>query len=199
MFLLSFQAKGIALKNTKSCFPARLACCIKSRALKTKEARPVAQCHPQTDAHVICCSWGRRARGCWASALLGGWIRCRRPSRVAPGAAAAGSASCSLFSFALRASSLSCLLRAAPLGIYCVLARGDAQKAAMCPGGSGALGGSLLYKKEPGPPGAPLACPRASPPGSPAGAPAPAPPPRRQPRLSYAYFGSTGAENARFK
>ena len=27
MFLLSFQAKGIALKNTKSCFPARLACC----------------------------------------------------------------------------------------------------------------------------------------------------------------------------
>ena len=62
MFLLSFQAKGIALKNTKSCFPARLACCIKSRALKTKEARPVAQCHPQTDAHVICCSLDRRMR-----------------------------------------------------------------------------------------------------------------------------------------
>ena len=45
--LLSFQAKGIALKNTRSCFPALLTCCKRAnkgkRPLKTKEARPVAK------------------------------------------------------------------------------------------------------------------------------------------------------------
>ena len=148
MFLLSFQAKGIALKIVRSCFPARLACCIKSRALKTKEARPVAQCHPQTDAHVICCSWGRRARGCWASALLGGWIRCRRPSRVAPGAAAAGSASCSLFSFALRASSLSCLLRAALSHLFWQEVMPKKQPCA--PGAAGRWGALCFIKKNRG-------------------------------------------------
>ena len=48
-FTCSFQAKGIALKTHRSCFPALLAWCIKNkgkRALKTKEARHVAQCIP---------------------------------------------------------------------------------------------------------------------------------------------------------
>ena len=53
--------------------------------------------------------------------------------------------------------------------------------------------------KGPEPPWPPLARSRACPARKPGGGASASAPPRRQPRLSYAYFGSTGAENARFK
>ena len=66
-----------------------------------------------------------------------------------------------------------------------------------CAGAGGARAVSLASERT-GAPRSSLGSPKGLP-GIPAGAPALAPPPRRQPRLSYAHFGSTGAENARFK
>ena len=68
-----------------------------------------------------------------------------------------------------------------------------------CCAGAGGARAVPRASERTGTPRSSLGSPKGLPARNPGGGASASAPPRRQPRLSYAYFGSTGAENARFK
>ena len=68
-----------------------------------------------------------------------------------------------------------------------------------CCAGAGGARAVPRASERTGTPRSSLGSPKGLPARNPGGGASASAPPRRQPRLSYAHFGSTGAENARFK
>ena len=119
MFLLSFQAKGIALKNTKSCFPARLACCDlrPSGSRKSRGAGGLA-CGESPTRSTRASSMQSRSGSRLALGSAPGFFLGRPTGRFfsaaagsAAGAAAADSAPVASFSLFFLRASFSCSCR----------------------------------------------------------------------------------------
>ena len=108
---------------------------------------------------------------------------------------ASAAARCLLYSAAFCTEHVACL-SFAPSSAHAVKRLIFAEK---CCAGAGGARAVPRASERTGTPRSSLGSPKGLPARNPGGGASASAPPRRQPRLSYAYFGSTGAENARFK